>query len=771
MSEAEHANSRDRLVEEAARLAQRYPGLTSDTAARSTLRWFEQKVAVEQATIDEDWSDVRMRMRAANAPRSVTRIVTIDNDFWICKRANPFPKPENALFPFSADYQPWSLQQWAPPEGWMEWPLFEDGSAHWLSDRRVVTAYGREPSTASEPAATPTRSQAMNMLIELQSEGFGRTAELLGTQAAAWLDTSLGRVGRFFDRDASEDVEPQVLLRDLHDQVLARHSSLTADMMEDALQALYGSALGPEHTLEIRSSPGGQSHEWRDYFRALGHVMPSEHTLMAVQLAALVLRSESVWTTLTTLQSEGRRAAKGSNLIDLSMCLRRRWALALKALAWLEDALVRAASLKFLSSADLACFAIDAMLPLYPRPVVAVSHRGADAKAPLAAGTAWGANEVILDATFRPHWQTNRAMVWSLFASTPVLCRIRSANYSTSEWCQRESELFAYLTATGDFLQGRSTVEIDLEEVGVLETVAQSHPRTHRWYRSAALGLDSAPFELRRMEPWQGVLIRAAAVTRVVGRAFAVDAVGSHPADDIANRMLEILYGSDVETIPDAVFWVFVQGWRQLSSALRADAVVLDAQGPLARLVKADTAEDATEWFQTIARNPPRTGHSSDLGPSDLCAALEWREHLEPYLRKHTTGTIYENQAAIIDVRETNADEWTTDPGWSVARGLIFLRLPYPILIRQRAGQHAEKWPLLRELDIPMFTEHLPDQRLPLSEVFYSLGGSWPGLFAQAMSSFVELDTRLSDACRATLVHGPDPVVIRADGGLSALSI
>src|SRR6185503_16667130 len=126
-----------------------------------------------------------------------------------------------------------------------------------------------------------------------------------------------------------------------------------------------------------------------------------------------------------------RRAAKGSNLIDLSMCLRRRWALALKALAWLEDALVRAASLKFLSSADLACFAIDAMLPLYPRPVVAVSHRGADAKAPLAAGTAWGANEVILDATFRPHWQTNRAMVWSLFASTPVLCRIRSANYST----------------------------------------------------------------------------------------------------------------------------------------------------------------------------------------------------------------------------------------------------------------------------------------------------------------------------------------------------
>src|SRR4029453_18702978 len=165
MSEAAHANSRDRLVEEAARLAQRYPGLTSDTAARSTLRWFEQKVAVEQATIDEDWSDVRMRMRAANAPRSVTRIVTIDNDFWICKRANP----------------------------------------------------------------------------------------------------------------------------------------------------------------------------------------------------------------------------------------------------------------------DLACFAIDAMLPLYPRPVVAVSHRGADAKAPLAAGTAWGANEVILDATFRPHWQTNRAMVWSLFASTPVLCRIRSA--------------------------------------------------------------------------------------------------------------------------------------------------------------------------------------------------------------------------------------------------------------------------------------------------------------------------------------------------------
>jgi hypothetical protein len=770
MSEAQHAHSQDRLQEEIARLAQRYPGLTSHTAARSTLRWFEQKVAVERAAIDEDWRDVRTRMRAANATRSVTRIVTIDNDFWICKRANPSPKPENALFSFSADYQPWSLQQWTPPEDWMEWPLFEDGSPQWLSDRRVVTAHGAELSADTESIAAATRGDAMKILADLQSAGLGTTAELLGTQAVAWVDTSLGRVGRYFVRDASEDIEPDVLLHDLHAHVLARHSSITADMMEDALQALYGSALGPRHTLEISSSPGGQSHEWQEYFRALGHVMPSQHTLMAVQLASRMLRSESVWITLTTLQSEGRRAAQGANLIDLSMCVRRRWALALKALAWLEAALVRAASLKFLSSADLACFAIDALLPLYPRPVVAVSHRGADAKATLAAGTAWGSNEVLLDATFRPHWQTNRAMVWSLFASTPVLCKIRSSNYSTSEWCQRESELFDYLTARADFLRGRSTVDIDLEEVRVLDTVAVSNPRTHRWYKTAA-GLDSAPFELRRMEPWEGVLIRAAAVTRVVGRAFAVDAVHAHPADDIANRMLEILYGSDVETVPDAVFWVFVDGWRRLSSELRTDASVLGVQGPLARLVKADAADDATEWFKTIARHPPRTGHSSDLGPSDLCAALQWREHLEPYLRQHTAGTIWENQAAIIDVRETNPDEWATHPGWTVARGLVFLRLPYPILIRQRADQHAENWPLLRELDIPMFTEHLPDQRLPQSEVFFSLGGSWPGLFAEAIHSFVELGPQLADACRATLVHGPDPVMIRADGGLSALSI
>ena len=219
-------------------------------------------------------------------------------------------------------------------------------------------------------------------------------------------------------------------------KVIGEHSFMRADMMEDSLQILYGSVRRPDGSgLYTAPSPRGQSFEWRDFFQAVGTDLEREHALAAVQLAALLLRSESVWSALGSTcdvaqelladppshdeseQSDRERSA--NDAIEIIMCVRRRWYLALRALAWLEVSLQREQPFDFLRPNDLACFAITSLLPTYPRSLVVVSHRSCDVKEQLLRSKAWRSNEVLIDATFRPEWQTNRAMVWSLFSATP----------------------------------------------------------------------------------------------------------------------------------------------------------------------------------------------------------------------------------------------------------------------------------------------------------------------------------------------------------------
>jgi hypothetical protein len=762
---ADTDHERDSLLIEIDALSIRFPSLKSHTGAKRTLAWFEQKIAGQRPTIDIYWRDVCARMHDVNARRTIMRVGLnlIDNDFWICKRANTAPKPKNFLIPLLPDFEPWSLQQWSPPNDWRDWPLFNEINS-WRDGLVSTPTKTHQPDVRAQAFDTSlTRPEAMEMIQELRNSGPNPVNVLLVNQSTGWLDTALGRLGRFVVAHSDQEVDPRLLLNDVETNVLGAYSSLSDDFMEDALQALYGSAVDSAGNLIVKPSAKGQSHEWRDYFAAFGRAAPRELTLMAVQLAAGALRSESVWTMLEMLASAGNNG-NGRDYLDLSVCMRRRWMLALKALAWLEDALQTNTRFEFVTPADLACFAITSLLPLYPRPIVAVSHRGADAKPALASLPAWGANEVMLDATFMPVWQTNRAMVWSLFASTPVLCKIRSANYDGSPWCRLESELFGYLLREADFLRGRFFAEIDVDSAGVLNRFALTHPKTHRLVPA---GADSPPMELRRMKSWEGAVIRAAATARFVGRVIALAEDNEHPANDYANILLKDLYSD--QNVPEDGLWNFPQGWRQLSIGLRADAAILQLPGPIATVARSEPIAEINRWFEKIQREVSHLG-SSDLSLCDFLAVLEWREHLELYLREHEKGSLLENQAAIIDLRDTNEGEWRTDPGWSVVRGLISLRLPYPIVVRQRAGQNADKWSLFRDLDIPMFTEHLPDQRMPQSEVFFSLGGSWPGLFANAVSNLVQLDPVLAKACNETLSFGPDPVMVRADGGLSTLS-
>jgi hypothetical protein len=209
--------------------------------------------------------------------------------------------------------------------------------------------------------------------------------------------------------------------------------------------------------------------------------------------------------------------------------------------------------------------------------------------------------------------------------------------------------------------------------------------------------------------------------------------------------------------LPEASLLGFDHIVHRLADGLRADADAVELKAPLAKLlsssVQKDPQEEAKEaeaWLERHSECAPDP-KGSGLNICDLLAALEWRDYLEGLLRDHNKGTVFKNQA--------------------VARGLLLLRLPYPLLVRQIADQGVESWPLIREVDSPIYTQHHPDQVVPQNEVFFSLGGRWPAVYFNAVCHAVEMAPYLAYACQESLKQGDDPVVMRAERGLSSLSI
>jgi hypothetical protein len=261
--------------------------------------------------------------------------------------------------------------------------------------------------------------------------------------------------------------------------------------------------------------------------------------------------------------------------------------------------------------------------------------------------------------------------------------------------------MFDHLVHTADFFAGRRYVELELDEIEALEGAVHSSPKSHR-YHDVASGIDSPPFEIRKWESWQGAMMRAAAIAKFVCR-FMVIGQAEKPVER-ANLFLEFLCHNPSE-LPDVSLHCFDHVWQRLTDGLRADFKATDLKGPLATALKAENISEIDARFKRQFQMMADTGGSS-LDLCDALATLEWVEFLEPHLRSDSKGTVFENQAGFIDLRGVTEDEWLTDPGWTVARGLIFLRTPYPILVRQLADQGVENWPFIRELDLPIFTQH-----------------------------------------------------------------
>ena len=339
--------------------------------------------------------------------------------------------------------------------------------------------------------------------------------------------------------------------------------------------------------------------------------------------------------------------------------------------------------------------------------------------------------------------------------------------------------MFAHLCEHTDFLEGRHFFEIESADVGVIERSARSSPDTHRMLDIAA-GIESPPFELNCWTAWQGALVRAGAIAKFVYRTLLLGSRKDGPSPiELSNELLEMM-GDENQQLADHPMMGFDRIWQRLADGVRADAKNVDLKAPLVTVKSMDQASEtepraalereAEAWFERNGPTiPDPTG--TDLDICDLLAALDWRDYLERYLIGHNQNSIYENQAAFIDLRGVTIEEWTHHPGWTVARGIIYLRLPYPLLIRQLADQGVEDWPMIRDLDLPIFTQHSPDQLVPQSEVFFLLGGPWPAAYFNAITSTLTVHPYLHQACYLASQEGDDPVYMRADKGTAALSL
>jgi hypothetical protein len=138
---------------------------------------------------------------------------------------------------------------------------------------------------------------------------------------------------------------------------------------------------------------------------------------------------------------------------------------------------------------------------------------------------------------------------------------------------------------------------------------------------------------------------------------------------------------------------------------------------------------------------------------ADILAALEWQATVFDWFKGKGYG-----DKVMVDVSQSNSEEWSTLAQISLARGLFALVDPYtPIWIVQRAGQNAHLWPGFREQ--PIFTRHIDNQFNWLAPI--ALDPSW--LIYYLANSGLGIESNLEATILAAVVHsvGPEALEVR----------
>ena len=206
----------------------------------------------------------------------------------------------------------------------------------------------------------------------------------------------------------------------------------------------------------------GQGNDWKHHWAWLSTPQDARAIKATLQRAGLLLTNSPLLIGLTSTIRNG-----DENSQKRALCVMRRWLLTAKVLAWMFEALQH--NWTSVRPQDLACFAFSALSPAWPRRAVAVSHRSAEAKPVLSTLKMWKSPHIAIDASYVSAWETNIGMIWSLFASVPLIARVKSPAYFESEWCRREHEMFQYLVEHGDFLEGRAIVDIGADQLAELD--------------------------------------------------------------------------------------------------------------------------------------------------------------------------------------------------------------------------------------------------------------------------------------------------------------
>jgi hypothetical protein len=676
-----------------------------------------------------------------------TSLIDWPSDFWIAKTQQGLG---STLEPV-----------WAIPERLDQWPTLE------IQNSFVGTLLGRRTTNSASlldllarTDHTPvlTQSVPVRRFLELDesSTTHGDQAMISAHQIRAWLTTAFGNLLTGIAlTPTDEDQTREIVVR----EVAGRISDIDFLPFEDrrnswldyGCETLYTTQM-TRSGLQVTVARQGQGRDWQAHWGWLSTPQGARAMEATLQLAGLLLMNEPLLSGLTSTIRDGNEDAKKRTL-----CVTRRWLLTAKVLAWLFGALQH--NWTWVRPQDLACFAFGSLSPAWPRRAFAVSHRSAEAKPILTRLKMWRSPHAAIDASYVPAWETNTGMIWSLFASVPLIVRVESPAYFESEWCRRENEMFQYLIEHEDFLEGRAIVDIGVDQLEELDIslFEDGGPRSS----SSRFKPFSAP--RNQFPPLSLVLVGAVpsridlAILRAAGALRLIHTLVQNPAraNEVARHAAA---GDDIgieapTNNPDG--WAaYGEAFRDLEDSLLDKSIERGLGAPRRSLsLRLPDDYSALDLQQDLvrARQIPDLS-DGEYRLSDVLAALEWQRTVFDWFVTEGLG-----DKVLVDLTISNVEEWSTLAHLSVARGLLALIGFSPTWIMQRAGQDAHLWPGFREQ--PIFTRHVKDQFDWLKPVF--LRPSW--LFYYLANSRLGIGSNLQAAMIAAVVDSAGREALRVE--------
>ena len=674
----------------------RHSPIQGENESAATLRWLVARLGLDKnddrSPVRSAWNDVRRLMRGpSSGGQLILQAVDWVSDFWLTRGAVPTPAL-NQLAP-----------SWMPPDEIDHWSAWEVNEAvSLLSDRARKSnhdAFTATSQTIPDSVGPETSAAALDRYLQLKSALVPRVFDLPAIQTEhvlAWLASAVGHL--LMSAMLTPQIDIEAIAREVARRLqLPLHINLQQGLVDQFgdrhLEILYNARILADGGMRLGRVRIGQGEEWRNHWLALTFDIGAQETLVAVQMAARLMRCSAL-----VLGVELALESAEKPLRTLAIAVVRRWILTLHAMAWLEPALQQAWS--DIRPQDLCCFALNATKPDWPHRVVAISHRSKDVKPELRDMRVWRAGRFAIDANYVPSWETNIGMIWGLFAATAAIVRVNSPEYDGSIWCRREVELTNYVLKQSDFLTQRWIIDLDRSELPRLDAIVQTWNEQSGEVSFGLLPEFPPITEICSPNPmpaWEAQMLRASAALRQINRFLP------KTTPDLVNRLaLHLQGGLD---LPGMAPTNNPDGWRAYGDIFReANEMSGAAPNELAVRLPDSYSESDRELDLAMSERIPdlQTGSPS---LRDVLVAMEWLRVEYPQFVQRNQGDFL-----AINCQRLSKEKWTNSEEVSLHRGLAAMRsrLLVPLWIIQQADQEVELWPLIGE--VPIFTEHAAGQ-------------------------------------------------------------